>query len=84
MYRFCAACCFAPFIGGLFWKKGTAKGAIASTIVGFIYIALNMAGIVPSTTLLSIFSFLPAAVAYVIISLLDKGDTKGNPEIASA
>lgn len=84
MYRFCAACCFAPFIGGLFWKKGTSKGAIASTIVGFIYIALNMAGIVPSTTLLSIFSFLPAAVAYIIVSLLDKNDKKGNPEIASA
>lgn len=84
MYNFCAACCFAPFIGGLFWKKGTAKGAIASTIVGFIYIALNMAGIVPSTTLLSIFSFLPAAVAYIIVSLLDKNDKKGNPEIASA
>ena len=29
MYTFCAACCFAPFIGGLFWKGATAKGAIA-------------------------------------------------------
>lgn len=83
MYNFCAACCFAPFIGGLFWKGGTAKGAIASAITGFIYIALNMIGIIPSTTILSMFSFLPAAVAYVAVSLLDKKNTKGDPEIAS-
>ncbi|MGO5023509.1 sodium:solute symporter family protein [Lawsonibacter sp. LCP25S3_G6] len=71
MYNFCAACCFAPFIGGLFWKGATAKGAIASAITGFIYIALNMMGIIPTTTILSMFSFLPAAVAFVIVSTID-------------
>ena len=71
MYNFCSACCFAPFIGGLFWKGATAKGAIASAIVGFIYIALNMVGIIPTTTILSMFSFLPAAVAFVIVSVMD-------------
>lgn len=71
MYNFCAACCFAPFIGGLFWKGATAKGAIASAITGFIYIALNMIGIIPTTTILSMFSFLPAAVAFVIVSTID-------------
>lgn len=72
MYNFCAACCFAPFIGGLFWKGATAKGAIASAITGFAYIALNMLGIIPTTTILSMFSFLPAAVAFVLVSLMDK------------
>ena len=71
MYNFCAACCFAPFVGGLFWKGATAKGAIASAITGFIYIALNMMGIIPTTTFLSMFSFLPAAVAFVIVSTID-------------
>lgn len=71
MYNFCAACCFAPFIGGLFWKGATSKGAIASAITGFIYIALNMMGIIPTTTILSMFSFLPAAVAFVIVSTID-------------
>lgn len=75
MYNFCAACCFAPFIGGLFWKGATAKGAIASAITGFIYIALNMLGVIPTTTILSMFSFLPAAVAFVIVSTLDKKNT---------
>ena len=64
--------CFAPFIGGLFWKGATAKGAIASAITGFAYIALNMLGIIPTTTILSMFSFLPAAVAFVLVSLMDK------------
>ncbi|MCD8077351.1 MAG: sodium:solute symporter family protein [Lachnospiraceae bacterium] len=82
MYNFCSACVFAPFIGGLFWKRGTAKGAIASAIVGFLYIALNMAGIIPTTTILSIFSFLPAAVAYVIVSLLDKSKAQEPPVAA--
>lgn len=72
MYNFCSACCFAPFIGGLFWKGATSKGAIASAVVGFIYIALNMVGVIPTTTILSIFSFLPAAVAFVAVSLWDQ------------
>ena len=72
MYTFCAACCFAPFIGGLFWKGATAKGAIASSIVGFIYIVLNLAGLIPPITILSICSFVPGGIAFVIVSLWDK------------
>lgn len=71
-YNFCAACCLVPFVGSLFWKRGTAKGSVASSVVGFAYIALNMIGLIPSTTLLSIFSFLPSLVAFVVVSLLDK------------
>ena len=72
MYTFCAACCFAPFIGGLFWKGATANGAIASSIVGFIYIVLNLAGLIPPITILSICSFIPGGIAFVIVSLWDK------------
>ena len=31
-----------------------------------------MLGIIPTTTILSMFSFLPAAVAFVLVSLMDK------------
>ena len=32
-YAFLAAACFVPFVGGVAWKKGNAKGAVAASLV---------------------------------------------------
>ena len=79
MYTFCAACCFAPFIGGLFWKHGTAKGALASSVIGLILVTLSLTKLL----VLPLLDFTPiiiAVVVYVIVSLLDKEGQKKNQE----
>ncbi|HOR13563.1 MAG TPA: sodium:solute symporter family protein, partial [Clostridia bacterium] len=47
MCAFIAACCFAPFMGTLYWKRGTTQGAVASSIVGFVLVILNWTKVLP-------------------------------------
>lgn len=76
-YSFLAAACFVPFIGGLLWKKGSGKGAIAASIVGIATVVLGWLGIsLPS--LGGFFPCIPGAIAFVVVSLIapDKVETK--------
>ena len=68
-YSFLAAACFIPFIGGLLWKGGSGKGAIAASIVGIIVVVLGWLGVsLPSWG--GFFPCVPAAIAFVIVSLI--------------
>lgn len=67
-YIFIGAACLIPFLGGIVWKKGNAKGAVASSIVGVFFCLLDMVGII-SPTYESLFPLIPALIAYVVVSL---------------
>ena len=68
-YSFLAAACFIPFFGGLLWKKGSAKGAIAASVAGITVVVLGWLGVsLPS--LGGFFPCIPSAIAFVIVSLI--------------
>lgn len=76
VYSFLAAACFVPFVGGVAWKGGTAKGAVAASIVGVATVLISwipgmvfpLGNIIPG----SIFPIIPSAIAYIIVSLLTR------------
>jgi len=68
-YSFMNAGALVMVLGGIFWKKGTKEGAIASAIVGMLLVGLNRWGIV-AIPYVSITPLLPAAIVYVIVSLM--------------
>lgn len=70
-YSLTVAGCLVPFLGGLFWKRGTSKGAVVSAVVGIGLYLLDMAGLV-SIPFASISTVIPAAAAYVIVSVFTK------------
>ena len=66
-YGFLAASCFVPFVFGAVWKKGTAQGAVASSVVGIALVVAGWFGL--SLPLPDVFPVLPAAIVYVVVSL---------------
>ena len=68
-YSFLAAACFIPFVGGIFWKPGSNKGAIAASIVGILTVVLGWAG-VSMPSLGGFFPCIPSAIAFVVVSLI--------------
>lgn len=79
VYAFISACAATPFLGGLFWKRGTRKGAIWSAIVGCITVLLSLFGFI-TLPLSDLTPTIIAAVVYVVVSLMDK---KGQEEVAA-
>lgn len=76
-YLFLSACCLVPFVGGLFWKRGTARGAVVSSIVGLVLVVLSLTKVL----ILPLLDLTPVAIAvavYVVVSLLDKEGQKKN------
>lgn len=68
-YSFLAAACFVPFVGGMLWKKGTGKGAIAASLLGIATVVLGWLGVsLPS--LGGFFPCIPGAIGFVVVSLL--------------
>lgn len=82
VYSFLAASCFVPFVGGVLWKKGNARGAVAASVVGVLTVLISwipgfafpLGNIIPA----SLFPILPSAATYVIVSLLPGGDKGAN------
>lgn len=82
VYSFLAAACFVPFVGGVIWKRGTAMGAVAASIVGVATVLISwipgmvfpLGNVIPG----SIFPIIPSAIAYLIVSLCTK-NTAENP-----
>lgn len=72
VYAFLAASCFVPFVGGVFWKGGTAKGAVAASIAGLITVVVSWMGV--NYPLPVIFPIIISAIAYIIVSLATKQD----------
>ncbi len=66
---FISATCFVPFIGGVLWKKGSNAGAIASAIVGALFVVLGWCG-VPFPSWGGFFPCVPGLVAFVVFSLI--------------
>ena len=76
-YTFLSACCLVPFVGGLFWKRGTARGAVVSSVVGLVLVILSLTKILV-LPLLDLTPVVIALVIYVVVSLLDKEGQKKN------
>ena len=75
-YSFLAAACFVPFIGGLLWKKGSSKGAIAASLFGIATVVLGWLGVsLPS--LGGFFPCIPGVIAFVVVSLIVPDKEKG-------
>ena len=54
-------------LGGVFWKKGTKEGAIASAVCGMAMILLTKVGV--NIPYIGFTSLIPAIIAYVVVSL---------------
>lgn len=80
---FIAACCFAPFMGTLYWKRGTTQGAIASSCIGFLFVLLNMTKLVP-LPYAEITPIVISVITYIVVSLFtkDKGIAAKNEAMA--
>lgn len=72
---FVGAGCFVPFVGALYWKKGTAKGAIAASAVGMIAMILHWTGVV-TLPLDEVGGALCSLVAFVAVSMLTQKDNE--------
>lgn len=65
---FKSAMLFASFFGALYWKRGTSKGAVASSIVGAVLFAIGEFGLVaiPQHELVAIAA---SGITYIVVSL---------------
>ena len=61
-------------LGGIWWKKGTKEGAIASALCGMAVIIVNMTGLV-AVPYISFTPLIPSVIAYVVVSLLTQKKT---------
>ncbi len=66
---FLSATCLVPFVGGVLWKKGSNSGAIASAVVGALFVVLGWCG-VPFPSWGGFFPCVPGLVAFVVFSLI--------------
>lgn len=68
-YTFMCAGTLVMFVGGLFWKRATKAGAIASSVTGMFFVFLyRYCGV--QLPMSSIFPILPSLAAYIIVSLM--------------
>ncbi len=67
-YTFLCAGTLVMVVGGVFWEKATAKGALAAAVVGMLFVALNRFGGI-KFPFASVFPILPSLIAFVIVSL---------------
>jgi len=67
-YSFMNAGALVMVIGGIYWKKATKEGAVASALVGMLFVGLNRWGIV-TLPYASVTPLIPAAIAFIIVSL---------------
>ncbi|MBQ8173075.1 MAG: sodium:solute symporter family protein, partial [Mailhella sp.] len=65
---FKSAMLFASFFGALYWKRGTSKGAVASSIIGAVLFAIGEFGLVaiPQHELVAI---AVSGITYIVVSL---------------
>lgn len=68
-YSFIAAACFIPFVGGILWKKGSCKGAVAASAAGVVTVILGWLG-VSMPSLGGFFPCIPSVIAFVVVSLI--------------
>lgn len=73
-YTFMCAGTLVMFVGGVFWKKGTLQGAVASSVTGIFFVILyKFCGVYLPFD--SVFPILPSAIVYVVVSLLTQPKT---------
>ena len=64
--------CVIPFLGGRFMKKGTDIGALASMGVALTLLVLNFTGVIHLVN--DLVGLIPAAIVYVVVSLITYKD----------
>jgi len=69
-YGILAAGCLVPFLGGVWWKRGTSKGALASAVTGIVASLASSLGVL-HLPYACITSILLSAMVYVIVGLFD-------------
>ena len=73
-YTFLCAGTLVMFVGGVFWKKGTKIGAIASSITGLFFVFLyKFCGV--DLPFESVFPILPSTIVYIVVSLCTQPKT---------
>ena len=78
-YNFAVGALLAALLGGLFWKRGTSQGAVASMLVGgCIHLGLQATGVLGPNLDAIFFSLPAAAIVMVAVSLLTPAP---NPEV---
>lgn len=75
-YTSISAGCLPAFVGGVFWKKGNSRGAIASAVLGIGFVLLDGLGIA-DLPYGSVFPLLPSAIGYVVVSLMTQNKKQG-------
>lgn len=70
-YSLIAAGCLVPFLGGVFWKGGTSRGALVSSFVGMGFCLADSLSLI-HLPYASLSSILLSAIAYVCASILLK------------
>jgi sodium/proline symporter len=73
------ACFVAPLFAGLYWRRATREGALASMILGLVgvcYFSYYAKYIAPMPVHPSIFGFMVSIAALVVVSLLTKKPSK--------
>lgn len=91
---FLATGAFVPLVLGFIWKRGTAKGAIASMTFGILYSSLNLVASLGyiinepfggvDYTFQAMSGMLASLIIYVVVSLLTNPSTKGEDFIEKA
>lgn len=67
-YTLLCAGTLVMFVGGIFWKKATRTGAVASSLVGMFFVMLyKYCGV--TLPYPSVFPLLPSLIAYIVVSL---------------
>ncbi|MDF2677623.1 MAG: hypothetical protein K0Q97_1948, partial [Bacillota bacterium] len=69
LWGFFSATFLIPLYGGLFWKKATKEGAIASFIIGFITIISFMAININSNMHPAFFSVITSGISFYLVSM---------------
>lgn len=81
-YTFVIAGNLIPFFGGIMWKKGTARGAAASSVIGIGCVILDAAGLV-QLPYASISPLISALLGYIVVSKIDYEKNFANSSVLS-
>lgn len=71
-YTFITAGCLIPFVGGILWRGGNAKGAVASAVTGIAFVLLDAVKLI-QMPFISVTSLVPSMIVYVAVSILTRG-----------
>lgn len=70
-----------PVLGGLYWRKGSARGALVSVVLGEALVLLSFFRVIQPAGIMPILFIIPAVIlTYLAVSVLDR-TPQGNPDL---